>query len=130
MNSAARIEAFLEMMSAERGAAENTLSSYRRDLEDASQQIVGGLAGADDDQPVESDAGDHTRILFDTVAAYLAFSEDLLEWKSWACVWTAMASRASTPPPARCALQRAGRTCRPSSSSSASAWPAAEISAL
>jgi len=46
MNSAARIEAFLEMMSAERGAAENTLSSYRRDLEDASGQIDGGLAGA------------------------------------------------------------------------------------
>jgi integrase/recombinase XerD len=46
MNSAARIEAFLEMMSAERGAAENTLSSYRRDLEDASQQISGGLAAA------------------------------------------------------------------------------------
>jgi integrase/recombinase XerD len=46
MNSAARIEAFLEMMSAERGAAENTLSSYRRDLEDASAGIGGGLAGA------------------------------------------------------------------------------------
>jgi integrase/recombinase XerD len=46
MNSAARIEAFLEMMSAERGAAENTLSSYRRDLEDASSGIDGGLAGA------------------------------------------------------------------------------------
>ncbi|CDX49022.1 site-specific tyrosine recombinase [Mesorhizobium plurifarium] len=46
MNSAARIEAFLEMMSAERGAAENTLSSYRRDLEDASGAIEGGLAGA------------------------------------------------------------------------------------
>ncbi|AZO11285.1 MULTISPECIES: site-specific tyrosine recombinase XerD [unclassified Mesorhizobium] len=46
MNSAARIEAFLEMMSAERGAAENTLSSYRRDLEDASEAIGGGLAGA------------------------------------------------------------------------------------
>ncbi|MCF1446724.1 tyrosine recombinase [Agrobacterium vitis] len=30
----ARIEAFLEMMSAERGAAGNTLSSYERDLED------------------------------------------------------------------------------------------------
>ncbi|TIT18647.1 MAG: recombinase XerD, partial [Mesorhizobium sp.] len=42
MNSAARIEAFLEMMSAERGAAENTLSSYRRDLEDASMAISGG----------------------------------------------------------------------------------------
>ncbi|ANN56684.1 site-specific tyrosine recombinase XerD [Mesorhizobium loti NZP2037] len=46
MNSAARIEAFLEMMSAERGAAGNTLSSYRRDLEDASSGIDGGLAGA------------------------------------------------------------------------------------
>ncbi|MBZ9989511.1 site-specific tyrosine recombinase XerD [Mesorhizobium sp. BH1-1-5] len=46
MNSAARIEAFLEMMSAERGAAENTLSSYRRDLEDASEAIKGGLARA------------------------------------------------------------------------------------
>jgi integrase/recombinase XerD len=46
MNSAARIEAFLEMMSAERGAADNTLSSYRRDLEDASEHINGGLAGA------------------------------------------------------------------------------------
>ncbi len=46
MNSAARIEAFLEMMSAERGAAENTLTSYRRDLEDASEAIKGGLAGA------------------------------------------------------------------------------------
>ncbi|MDX8513266.1 site-specific tyrosine recombinase XerD [Mesorhizobium captivum] len=46
MNSAARIEAFLEMMSAERGAAENTLSSYRRDLEDASEAIGGELAGA------------------------------------------------------------------------------------
>ncbi|MBZ9796422.1 site-specific tyrosine recombinase XerD [Mesorhizobium sp. ES1-4] len=46
MNSAARIEAFLEMMSAERGAAENTLSSYRRDLEDASEGIDGGLARA------------------------------------------------------------------------------------
>jgi integrase/recombinase XerD len=32
--SRAHMEAFLEMMSAERGAAENTLSSYGRDLED------------------------------------------------------------------------------------------------
>jgi integrase/recombinase XerD len=46
MNSAARIEAFLEMMSAERGAAENTLAGYRRDLEDAAREIGGGLAGA------------------------------------------------------------------------------------
>jgi integrase/recombinase XerD len=47
MRSAARIEAFLEMMSAERGAAENTLSSYRRDLEDASEQLGGRLAEAE-----------------------------------------------------------------------------------
>ena len=46
MNSAARIEAFLEMMSVERGAADNTLASYRRDLEDASAEIKGGLANA------------------------------------------------------------------------------------
>lgn len=46
MNSAAQIEAFLEMMSVERGAADNTLASYRRDLEDASSAIPGGLADA------------------------------------------------------------------------------------
>lgn len=46
MSSAARIEAFLEMMSVERGAADNTLASYRRDLEDASATIKGGLADA------------------------------------------------------------------------------------
>ncbi|MGN6550312.1 MAG: site-specific integrase, partial [Pararhizobium sp.] len=33
--SAAHLEAFLEMMSAERGAAGNTLDAYRRDLDDA-----------------------------------------------------------------------------------------------
>jgi Site-specific recombinase XerD len=33
--SGAQIEAFLEMMAAERGASDNTLRSYRRDLEDA-----------------------------------------------------------------------------------------------
>jgi len=47
MKDAARIEAFLEMMSAERGAALNTLESYRRDLEDASEIITTGLAQAD-----------------------------------------------------------------------------------
>ncbi|MCV3238633.1 site-specific tyrosine recombinase XerD [Mesorhizobium sp. ZC-5] len=46
MNSAARIEAFLEMMSAERGASDNTLSSYRRDLEDAAEHVAGNLASA------------------------------------------------------------------------------------
>lgn len=45
MNSA-RIDAFLEMMSAERGAAENTLQSYRRDLEDAADHVGGQLANA------------------------------------------------------------------------------------
>ena len=32
MNSDQAIDAFLEMMSAERGASENTLAAYRRDL--------------------------------------------------------------------------------------------------
>jgi len=40
--SAAHLEAFLEMMSAERGSAGNTLISYRRDLEDA-HAFLGGL---------------------------------------------------------------------------------------
>ena len=48
--SSARIEAFLEMMSAERGAAENTLDSYRRDLEDAEETISGRLENATTDQ--------------------------------------------------------------------------------
>lgn len=38
--SRAHIEAFLEMMSAERGAAGNTLSSYERDLEDLHSFLV------------------------------------------------------------------------------------------
>ncbi len=46
MKSAARIEAFLEMMAVERGASENTLAGYRRDLDDASGTIAGGLASA------------------------------------------------------------------------------------
>ena len=60
MSSAARIEAFLEMMSAERGAAENTLASYRRDLEDAASAITGGLANA---------ASDDIRAYLDGMAA-------------------------------------------------------------
>ncbi|UUP17162.1 site-specific tyrosine recombinase XerD [Nitratireductor thuwali] len=47
MPSGARIEAFLEMMAAERGASDNTLSSYRRDLEDADEHMGGELATAD-----------------------------------------------------------------------------------
>jgi integrase/recombinase XerD len=46
MNSAALVEAFLEMMSAERGASENTLAAYRRDLDDAQQNMKGGIAQA------------------------------------------------------------------------------------
>jgi integrase/recombinase XerD len=38
--SGAHIEAFLEMLSAERGAAENTLSSYRRDLDDLHEFLI------------------------------------------------------------------------------------------
>ncbi|AYD02756.1 site-specific tyrosine recombinase XerD [Neorhizobium sp. NCHU2750] len=38
--SAAHIEAFLEMLSAERGAAENTLASYRRDLDDLYEFLI------------------------------------------------------------------------------------------
>src|SRR5690554_1260063 len=44
--STARLEAFLEMMSAERGASENTLAAYRRDLEDAALFLGGRLAEA------------------------------------------------------------------------------------
>ncbi|PRD44401.1 site-specific tyrosine recombinase XerD [Phyllobacterium phragmitis] len=40
MRAATTIENFLEMMSAERGAAENTLASYRRDLEAAAEFTV------------------------------------------------------------------------------------------
>ena len=46
---AARIEAFLEMMAAERGAARNTLLAYGRDLEDARAWLAargGGLLAA------------------------------------------------------------------------------------
>ena len=47
MNSRTAIEAFLEMMSAERGASANTLDAYRRDLEEAHGDMTGGLADAD-----------------------------------------------------------------------------------
>lgn len=46
MSDANRIDAFLEMMSAERGAALNTLEAYRRDLEDASRHLGGDLCTA------------------------------------------------------------------------------------
>ncbi|MEL6737295.1 MAG: tyrosine recombinase [Pseudomonadota bacterium] len=41
----ASIEAFLDMLSAERGAAANTLAAYRRDLEGA-EELIGDLAKA------------------------------------------------------------------------------------
>lgn len=46
MTDRARIEAFLEMMSAERGASANTLDAYGRDLLDASEHCSGGLCDA------------------------------------------------------------------------------------
>ena len=46
MNDPALIEAFLEMLSAERAARVNTLEAYRRDLDDARAHVKGGLAGA------------------------------------------------------------------------------------
>ena len=47
MSDRARIEAFLEMMSAERGSSANTLDAYGRDLLDASEFCSGALCDAD-----------------------------------------------------------------------------------
>src|SRR6185312_13237069 len=49
MSDAALIEAFLEMLSAERGARANTLDAYARDLEDARAEVRGGLRVASAD---------------------------------------------------------------------------------
>ena len=46
MSDSALIEAFLEMLSAERGARENTLDAYARDLEDARAHVKGALLSA------------------------------------------------------------------------------------
>lgn len=46
MSDGALIEAFLEMLSAERGARANTLDAYARDLEDARAEVRGGLRAA------------------------------------------------------------------------------------
>ena len=46
MTDSALIEAFLEMLSAERGARANTLDAYARDLEDARAEIRGGVKDA------------------------------------------------------------------------------------
>ena len=46
MSDSALIEAFLEMLSAERGARANTLDAYARDLEDARTEVRGELTNA------------------------------------------------------------------------------------
>lgn len=46
MSDSALIEAFLEMLSAERGARANTLDAYKRDLADAHAEIKGALGAA------------------------------------------------------------------------------------
>lgn len=60
MRAAARLEAFLEMMSAERGASANTLAAYRRDLDDAAGFLGGRLTEA---------TGTDVRAWLDDVAA-------------------------------------------------------------
>ncbi len=47
MSDGARIDRFLEMMAAERGASRNTLAAYRRDLEQAAEWLKGALGDAD-----------------------------------------------------------------------------------
>ncbi len=47
MSDGALIDRFLEMMAAERGASPNTLTAYRRDLEQAAEGIKGSLGTAD-----------------------------------------------------------------------------------
>ena len=47
MSDSALIEAFLEMLSAERGARANTLEAYQRDLDDAREHLKGSLSHAD-----------------------------------------------------------------------------------
>lgn len=62
-SGAARIEAFLEMMAAERGASDNTLASYRRDLEDAASFLQRRGAG------VAAAAAADLRAFLDSIAA-------------------------------------------------------------
>lgn len=62
-----RVEAFLEMMVAERGASPNTLDSYRRDLQD----FAGFLRGRRR-LPEDADAGDVRRYLEGLAAAGLS----------------------------------------------------------
>ncbi len=62
MRASLAIENFLEMMSAERGAAQNTLESYRRDLEAAAEELAGKGVNL-------AEAGtEHIRAALDTMA--------------------------------------------------------------
>jgi integrase/recombinase XerD len=45
LRDAHRIDAFLEMMAAERGASDNTLAAYRRDLDQAGEGLAGSWGG-------------------------------------------------------------------------------------
>ncbi len=63
MRDGHRIEAFLEMMAAERGASDNTLAAYRRDLEDAAGGLEGGWGG------IASAPADAVRRYLDSIAA-------------------------------------------------------------
>jgi integrase/recombinase XerD len=63
ISDAFHIEAFLEMMSAERGAAPNTLASYRRDLDDYGEFLARRGLGFLDSSPA-------------TVRAYLSDLDD------------------------------------------------------
>ena len=62
----AAVEAFLDMLAAERGAAANTIAAYRRDLEGA-EEAIGNLADADRGA-VTSLAGAWSRLAPSTVA--------------------------------------------------------------
>jgi len=63
----ALIDRFLEMMTAEAGAAPNTVAAYRSDLTLASQLLEGGLADADTDALVRV-SGDWSALSRSTVA--------------------------------------------------------------
>jgi integrase/recombinase XerD len=60
MSDSALIEAFLEMLSAERGARVNTLDAYARDLDDAREHVRGGLRDASA-EAIEAYVGGLTR---------------------------------------------------------------------
>ncbi|MGQ4275376.1 site-specific tyrosine recombinase XerD [Terrihabitans sp. B22-R8] len=69
MSAARQIEPFLEMLSAERGAAQNTLDAYRRDLDDYFDFLIGRGRDAGD-----SDADDIRAWLSDLSARGLRTS--------------------------------------------------------